>query len=305
VSPVNNDALFPNVVERFDEETIAVTELVFTQYVFDWIGLFGGLLDTAEGDANELAGSALSDSHFLNAALLYSLVEDATVPNVSLGGGVEFEPETFVSGSISAFTSEEAAGVDPFDRTEGTTLSTEWTVAHELPFLERSGAQTVGFLYGFDASRTAIASDPRLVFGSVLLGLSVPTTNDDTWAFYYNGHQYVQGDADQGWGIFARFGVSDGNPNPVEWNVAGGLSGKRLLSLRPQDTWGVGVFCVGLSDEDLLKGLNVGDEVGGELFYNVAVTPWLHVTPDVQVIDSALPRVDTAWVLGIRTHVDL
>jgi hypothetical protein len=29
------------------------------------------------------------------------------------------------------------------------------------------------------------------------------------------------------------------------------------------------------------------------------------VTPDVQVIDSALPRADTVWVLGIRTHLNL
>jgi len=37
-----------------------------------------------------------------------------------------------------------------------------------------------------------------------------------------------------------------------------------------------------MSDEDLLKGLNVGDEVGADIFYNFAVTPWFHVTPDVQ-----------------------
>ena len=74
---------------------------------------------------------------------------------------------------------------------------------------------------------------------------------------------------------------------------------------RPNDSWGIGAFYLGLSDEDLLEGLNVEEEVGAELFYNVAITPWLHVTPDVQVIDSALPRSDTAWVLSLRTHVEL
>jgi len=62
---------------------------------------------------------------------------------------------------------------------------------------------------------------------------------------------------------------------------------------------------VGMSDEDLLQGMGVDDEVGGEVFYNVAVTPWFHVTLDAQVIDSALPLADTAWVLGLRTHFDL
>ncbi len=303
VSAVNNDALFPNVVDRFDDQALALTELIATQYLGQHVALFAGLLDTAAGDENALAGSALSNSHFLNSALLYSLVEDATVPNVALGGGVLLEPHDDLSGSFSVFGSEETAGEDPFEHTGGTTFSTEWTLGHTLR--DRPGAQTVGFLYGIDASRTAIASDPRLVLGGILSGQPIPTTSDDTWALYYNGHQYLRGDAEGGWGLFARFGVSDGNPNPVRWNAAGGVGGTGLLPRRGRDTWGLGVFYLGLSDEDLLQGLNLGDEVGGDLFYNLAATPWLGLIADVQVIDSALPRADTVWVLGLRTHVRL
>ena len=302
VSAVNNQANVPNVVDRFDDETLAVTELTFTQYLGEKLALFGGLLNNSEGDENEFAGSALSTSHFLNSALLYSLVEDATTPNVSFGGGVLFEPNENISGSFSVFSTEESAGENPFDHTEGTTFSTEWTLNHKL--MARPGAQTFGFLYGIDASRTAIAADSRLVLGSILSGQPIPTTSDDTWAFYYNAHQYLRGDSEGGWGVFARFGISDGNPNPVKFNLAGGLGGKGLLPQRQQDTWGLGVFYVDISDKDLLKALNVGDEVGGELFYNIAVAPWFRVTLDAQVIDSALPRADTAWVLGVRTHLD-
>jgi porin len=303
VSAVNNDALFPNVVDRFDDEALALTEVTFTQYLGETVALFGGLIDTAAGDENALAGSALSNSHFLNSAMLYSLVEDATVPNVSLGGGLLFEPNEDISGSFSVFGTEETAGEDPFAHTDGTTLSTEWTVGYALQ--QRPGAQTFGLLYGIDASRTAIATDPRLVIGRILLGQPIPTTNDDTWAFYYNASQYLRGDAEAGWGLFVRFGISDGNPNPVKWNAAGGLGGKGLVPYRTQDSWGLGAFYLGMSDEDLLKGLNVGDEVGGDVYYNVAVTPWLHVIVDAQGIDSALPRADTVWVLGVRTHVAL
>jgi porin len=281
---------------------VAVTEVTFTQYLVEKLALFGGLLNTAEGDENELAGSALSASHFLNSALLYSLVEDATVPNAALGGGVLFEPNENISGSFSVFGTQETAGEDPFEHTTGTTFATEWTVGYQL--LKRPGAQTFGLLYGIDASRTAIATDPRLVLGSILSGQPIPNTSADTWAFYYNGHQYVCGDSEGGWGVFARFGISDGDPNPVKLNLAGGLGGKGLLPQRRQDTWGVGVFYLDMSNEDLLKGLNVGDETGGELFYNIALTPWLHVTLDAQVIDSALPHSDTAWVFGVRTHLN-
>jgi porin len=49
VSAVNIDALFPNVVERFDEDAIAVTELSFSQDLGEAVALYGGLLDTSGG----------------------------------------------------------------------------------------------------------------------------------------------------------------------------------------------------------------------------------------------------------------
>lgn len=298
VSAIANDALFPNVVDRFDDEAFALTQLAYTHEIAAGWSVFGGLLNTAEGDANEIAGSALSNEHFLNSALLYSLVEDATVPHVALGGGVVFEPSEHVSGSLSVFGSSETAGEDPFEDWEGTTFSTEWTLRSEVRGL--SGAQTYGFLYGIDASRTDIAADPRHVLGSVLLGVPVPTTEADTWAFYYNAHQLVVGDESEGWGPFLRFGLSDGDPNPVQWHLAGGLGGRVAWGGRSGDRWGAGAFWLEPSDEDLLRGLGIGSEIGGEAFYDLALTRWLQWTFDVQVIDSALPAVDTTWVLGTR-----
>ena len=303
VSVVDNDALFPNVVRAFDDEVAAVTKLTFTQAVGGGFAVFAGLLDAAEGDDNDLAGSALSNGHFLNSALLYSLVEDATVPNVALGGGVLWEPSEDVSASFSMFGTEETAGTNPFEHTEGTTFSVEGTVGHTLA--GRSGAQTFGGLYGIDARRVDIATDPRLGLVLLLRGRGLPRTSADTWAVYYNAYQFVVGDAERGAGVFVRFGFSDGDPNVVRWNWAGGLAGRALVPRRPEDTWGLGAFYLGLSDKDLLRGLNVGDEVGGELFYNLALTSWLHLTLDAQVVDSGLPRSETVWVLGVRTQIEL
>lgn len=302
VSAVDNDALFPNVVEDFDDDTIAVTAVTLTQYLTDTIAVFGGLMNTAEGDANELAGSALSNEHFLNSALLYSLVEDASVPNVSLGGGISYEPNEALSGSFAVFGTSETAGDDPFEDRHGTTFSTEWSLRHSLA--DRDGGQTLGFLYGIDARRTDIAADPRTVLGAVLAGRPVPSTQADTWALYYNASQFVCGDAERGWGVFVRFGLSDGDPNVVKWNAAAGFSGSGWFG-RFRDRWGAGSFYLGMSEEDLLQGLGVDDEVGGEIYYNVAVTHWLHLTADTQLVHSALPYAQDAWVVALRTHVDL
>ena len=43
-----------------------------------------------------------------------------------------------------------------------------------------------------------------------------------------------------------------------------------------------------------------------ELYYNIEVTPWLHITPDLQIIDNPTGSkdVDTALVAGVRMHME-
>ena len=40
-----------------------------------------------------------------------------------------------------------------------------------------------------------------------------------------------------------------------------------------------------------------------ELFYNIELTPAIHVTLDAQVTDSALPDIDTATILGTSMQI--
>jgi porin len=72
---------------------------------------------------------------------------------------------------------------------------------------------------------------------------------------------------------------------------------------------GVGYFYSGLSSDfkDLLAvaSLDVGDVQGVELYYNAEITPWFHLTGDIQVIDPAEQTTDTALVLGLRAKIDL
>ncbi|MGH8584923.1 MAG: transposase [Gammaproteobacteria bacterium] len=235
ISSVNKDAILPNVTDRFDEEVFGLTELTAMQFLSERFGVVGGLLNTVDGDGNDIAGSARSDAHFLNLSFLMSLVEMATAPNVTLGGGVIVLPTKDITGTLTAFDTEESAAENPFEHGDGTTLATEWSVKHTLG--GHPGGQRVGFLYGFDKNRADIAQDPRVIIASLLQGRPIPSTDSDTWALYYNAYQYVQGGSDRGWGPFVRFGYSDGDPNPVESNVAVGLGGKGLLPGRDADNW--------------------------------------------------------------------
>ena len=45
------------------------------------------------------------------------------------------------------------------------------------------------------------------------------------------------------------------------------------------------------------------DEQGGEVYYNYAVTPWLYVAVDLQVIDTPQKEKDDAVIAGLRTVI--
>jgi porin len=67
-------------------------------------------------------------------------------------------------------------------------------------------------------------------------------------------------------------------------------------------------FYSGLSGDlkDLFGGvLPLNDLQGVELHYNAAITPWFHVTADVQFVQPGISANDTAIVLGLRGKIDL
>ena len=43
---------------------------------------------------------------------------------------------------------------------------------------------------------------------------------------------------------------------------------------------------------------------GVEMYYNVEITPWFHLTPDLQIAQNEFDGDDTAVILGIRGVLD-
>ena len=84
-----------------------------------------------------------------------------------------------------------------------------------------------------------------------------------------------------------------------------GLGGKGLVPGRDNDSFGVGYYYLAISDKlPRVIERRTQDEQGVELYYNIAITPWLHITPDLQVIEPASDRVDTTVVAGVRMKID-
>jgi porin len=105
--------------------------------------------------------------------------------------------------------------------------------------------------------------------------------------------------------VFGRAGISDGNPNPIEWFLSFGVGGNSRLPGREDDRFGIGWYYNGLSDEfgPVLSAV-LDDGQGVELYYDIALSERCRLALDLQIVEPNLIGVDTALVPGIRSHIE-
>jgi hypothetical protein len=71
---------------------------------------------------------------------------------------------------------------------------------------------------------------------------------------------------------------------------------------------GVGGWWNGLSDnfKDLASAeIDLHNTWGFELYYNFAINKWLHLSPDLQLVENEREGDDLAVIPGIRLVIDL
>ncbi len=143
---------------------------------------------------------------------------------------------------------------------------------------------------------------------SSLLGFGTLPKDEGSWCGYYNFHQYLvteEDDETQGFGLFGRYGIADDETSPIEAFYSIGFGGKGSVGGRDNDTWGVGYYYIRLSDKlpSALKSITE-DPQGFEVFYNIEVSPSVHITPDLQIINPARSNFSTAVIAGCRIKID-
>jgi porin len=296
-SPVNNDALFPLVPGPLEDGGCGLIELTYAQFLSKQFGIVLGLLNGDKADANPIAGFMGSNDYFMNMGMLSSPVIISTAPTVTLGGGLIFLSSEANHFKFLVCGTNETAGTNPFENYEGTTFLGEWTTKYKLG--DKSGGMTLTGAYSVGQERFRITDDPRILIPDYVAGVPL-TSTDDAWALCWNGFQYLSGDETGGWGLFGRLGLSDGDPSPIRWSGATGIGGVGLIPSRDKDRWGVGIFHQKFTNKGLIRAAGIDSETGGELFYNIDLCYGTNLTFSAQVIDSAIPHVDTTVVLGAR-----
>jgi porin len=314
--PVNTNQLFP--VPNGDN--LNVTALNFAQFLSHNFGLTIGKYATitpTSGDMNEFAHGK-GDTQFMNTAFNANPAILLTVPYSTLGAGAIVLPTADPKEAIVSFLvlqtngSAETSGFNDLDANK-LTFAGEGRVRTD--FFGLTGHQLVGATY---SNKNFTSLDQNLRF--IVVDRAIQQKND-SWAVYYNFDQYLyepNKSSGQGVGLFGRFGTSDGNPNPIHYFYSLGIGGKGIIPGRPIDRFGLGYYYISVGNPTFTGPLAtrsfLRNEYGFEAFYDIALTPWMQLTPDIQVVRPAQKDVvtvippsrqgiDTATVVGVRLQM--
>jgi len=315
--PVNLDAVKPND----DECIMTLSEWFYQQVLFDGkLVLLAGKLDGSRAfDTNAFAND--ERTQFMNLALRNNAVICGLCPYTTLGVGAIVNPTDWLSIRTAVLDTSGQASVPGFESAFHSPV--DMTLLHEWDFkvkpFEREGNYRVGFAW---SSKDFPHLSPKSPFRQTaplliaLLGLDtvnkiapmLPTKQSrDNVVMYFNFDQWLYQEPEdplQGIGLFGRFGWAREDVNPIEQFYSIGMGGRGVIPGRDRDTCGLGYYHANLSDE---MPPMLHSESGIEMYYNIEITPWLHVSPDLQIIvdPGGSSGSETSIVYGLRMQMSL
>jgi len=287
-----------------NSDKVCLTDVLFTQALSEQFAVFAGKLDTLDADANAYA-SGRGKTQFSNIGFVVDPAMLRIVPYSTLGAGFIVLQDLHPLFSFMVMNAQNTIDTSGFEDLfgEGAVLAGELRLPTK--FADLPGHQTFG---GCWSSRNfvSLGQDPRIILPDVPIA-----RQSGSWALYWNFDQALIVDAcnpQRHWGVFGRASVADDQANPLESFLSFGIGGSAPWGSRPADTFGVGWYKANTSDKIgpfLSQAFGpIGDGQAVEIFYNYEVSPWCHVTPDLQVLIPARENVDTSLFLGVRMKID-
>jgi len=303
--PANTALLVPA-----EEGTVtAVTTLKYTHiFLFEKPGdlflMSVGKFDTIDLVADPLIGGA-GLNKFLNLNQVAPPIGVRNVPPVSIGwvGAWVRKGEPFISLTVlDSQDSSTTVGLSNLFE-EGITIMPAVTLPSQ--FFGRAGHHT--FSYSYSDQRATPFDQLRQVILPERFGTPETVTGSSFWMYSFDQYiSEVPGFPRTGWGLFGQFGTASRRTSPIQTWLTLGIGGNTPFKSRPRDWFGAAYSFSSISSDlkDALDPLvRLRDEHQFEGFYNFAVTPWLFLTGDIQVIRPTRPRAETAWVPGLRMKI--
>lgn len=301
LAPVNTNLLIPQPSPSF-----AITHLQLVQGISEngWAATVGryNLLDLWTTFYPDY-GRGLDG--FMNTASLIPINAVAPgLPPVSNIAGILKEGEGGPEAAFLVIESQNSPTTAGLEFPNGVTLL--GALRRNTRFADLAGSHMIAATYS-TGDYTSLNTNNWVILPG---GVVSPGTQRGTWFAGYFGEQRLWQDSrneKRYTKLYGYVGFADRDTSPYEWTAALTLEAFGPSTNRPHDRMGIGYFYNGLSGplENLAAPIvPLHDVHGGEVYYNAAVTPWFHVTLDLQAIQSDVEARDTALVLGLRAKVD-
>ncbi len=297
----NTNMLYPSL-----ENETAITALQFIQMFNPEWALTFGKFNAIDFFNTLYPQTGRGIDGFMNVSMIVPMTTGRTLPLSFLGAGVMKMRGKQIQGALLVYDSNDVTTTAGFDVLfdNGANIVGLWRF-----FTDHGGLHGSHLLFGTYANGKYTSLDPTDWVFFPPVGV-VPGEQTGSWSFSYILEQQLWVDCcdrNRNIGFFGQVSVADEKTNPFEWTMSASLQAQGLLCGRDQDTMGIGYFYSGLSGDfkALLSGVGVvfDDLQGGEIYYNAAITPWLHLTGDVQFIQPGIVANDTAVVAGLRVNI--
>lgn len=293
--PVNTAVALPTG----QPEELVATSIYFTQRIGDSTNLLVGKINAVDLLAGDPFFGGWGIHRFLN--LAFVAPPSGVLPPVIMGAVVSYRDAPF-SYTAMVFDPNNQTGNYSlnhlFSDGVNVSLSGKWSGA--LDGRATSVALTGIYSTKDGADLSQIVLPPNLQTSS----------KEGSWNVNVQfGHLLVESETlrGQGFGVYGKAAIADGNPNPIRGSFAGGFAAHGVIPGRPLDSFGVGYYYYKFSRElqDIRNPLigEFGSEQGLEVYYKLAVTPWFRLSADLQMLDPALQAAKRATVGGLRLNL--
>jgi porin len=243
-------------------------------------------------------------------ALVSALPWFGAVQGLSLYGGlaVTVNPEYGMAESGLIVTGTQGVS-DNWNSLQDSFDEGVWIAAFQRLFWKLDDKPGYLMIFAAGSTRDQPSNDPRDF--TIIPGQGIVSTKEDKpWdiaAYIYQVFWQAEDDPNRKATIFIGGTGGPDDPQFAQWNFFAAVEAYGPMASRPQDRMGVAFWHNWLADnyKDLVSPvIRLRDTYGFELYYNIEINKWLHVTPDLQFIENEVKGDDLAIIPGIRAIID-
>jgi porin len=308
----NTGMLMPAPYDYHDTDVTGLTATYMFPFFAERTGVITlGMLDVLDTVTGLWPNIAYGQEGFWNVnAMVSAMPWFGAVQGLSLYGGmfVTVHPKYKVAESGFLFTGTENESTswgsisDAFD--DGV-----WLAGFQRFFWNLDDKMGYFMIFGGTSTKDQASNDPHDFIA--IPGQGIESTEEHKpWniaLYVYQDFWQAEGNPNRKATFFMGGTVGPDNPQFAQWNFFANIEVFGLMASRPDDRMGVGGWWNGLSDnfKDLTSPvIDLQNTWGFELFYNFAINKWLHLSPDLQLIENEREDDDLAVIPGVRLVID-